>query len=228
MTDELEDLRKKVKSADKETKRKKQIFDELSGDLRNLVKENNALQDKVSALEKRVGESPSPEHVAELEASLKAALEQVTDLEQDNAGLTRDLGKFVEEKSALEERASTLAADLEVAQANAASGAEASQALTELRQERDALKSRVEELEPQLDALSANLTELEELRASAESSMTRIAELEGELATAAEAAAGAEKAIELQKKLEEAETTLAAIILERDKLEDELKKAKKK
>ncbi|MEZ4461165.1 MAG: FHA domain-containing protein [bacterium] len=228
MTDELEDLRKKVKSADKETKRKKQIFDELSGDLRNLVKENNALQDKVSTLEKRVGESPSPEHVAELEASLKAAREQVADLEQDNAGLTRDLGKFVEEKSALEERAVALAAELDVALANAASGAEASEALHALREERDTLKSRVEELEPQLEALAANLAELEELRGAVETSMSRIAELEDQLASASEAAAGAQKAAELQKKLEEAETTLAAIILERDKLEDDLMKAKKK
>lgn len=227
LTDEVEDLRKKVKAADKEAKRKKQIFEELSGDLRKLVQENNGLQDKVKSLEERLKVAPTPERVVELESALKRATEQVNDLEQDNADLTRDLGKFSEEKSALQERVETLESDLSVARAGAESGEEAVRTLSELSAERDGLRERLAELEPQLEALETAAMERDELQQTLEAKSAEIQDLQAKLEEAMASAADAARAGELRKKLDEAEMTLANIILERDQLEDELKKLKK-
>ncbi len=228
LTDEVEELRKRVKVNDKEGKRKNQIFEELSGDLRKLVQENNSLQDQVKSLEALVAEAPSRERLNEVEAALLVASEQVVDLEQDNAGLTRDLGKFFEDKGVLEARVVTLEGELELAQAAATSGEEAAQALEELKAERDELAEQITEMTPRLEALEAAAGERDALVETLAERDTALAELTARAEELEVAAADAAKAVEFKKKLEEAETTLAEIILERDKLEDEIKKLKKK
>ncbi len=228
LTDEVEELRKRVKVSDKEGKRKNQIFEELSGDLRKLVQENNALQDQVKSLGDDLEKAPSLERLTEVETALALASEQVIDLEQDNAGLTRDLGKFFEDKGILEVRVQTLEGELEIAQAAAALGEEAGKTLADLGAQRELLMEQIAEMTPRLESLEAAAAERDALT---ETLATREAELV-EANTRAEAleatAADAAKAAEFKRKLEEAETTLAEIILERDKLEDEIKKLKKK
>jgi chromosome segregation ATPase len=228
LTDEVEELRKRVKVSDKEGKRKNQIFEELSGDLRKLVQENNSLQDQVKSLDVRVAEAPSRQRLEEVEATLLAASEQVADLEQDNAGLTRDLGKFFEDKGVLETRVATLEGELELAQAAAASGDEAATALREIQAERDGLAEQIAEMAPRLEALEAAAVERDSLVETLAERDTALSELSARAEELEVAAADAAKAVEFKRKLEDAETTLAEIIFERDKLEDEIKKLKKK
>jgi len=208
LVDELEDLRKRAKTFDKEGKRKKQIFEELSADLRKLVTENNSLQDQVKNLESSLGSAPKAETLSELQAALKAAQEQAAELESDNSDLTRELGKFAEEREALQAERDAFQTEIEGLRSGIQSAEQDREALEALRAELETVKGEVEANQAAKDA--------------------EIAELKTELETALSAAAGAEEAAALKKKLEDAEVTLAEMILAKDKLEDEVKKLKKK
>ncbi len=176
---ELRDLRKKVKKLEKDDKRKKQVFAELSGDLKKLVKENTALQARNEELRNQLEAAPSDGDLSELKGELDELQKKVAGLEKETDDLTRELGGASDAKEKAQ-------AELEAAHEKLAEAEKAAE--------------RVAELEGQL------------------------AELEGQLEEARAASEDGDQVEKLTKKLAEAEDTLAAVILERDKLEDQLKK----
>lgn len=216
MVEELEDLRKKVKAFDKEAKRKKQIFDELGTDLRKLFSENNQLQDRIKELEGRLSTAPSAERLLEVERNLAETQRQLAEMESDNSDLTRELGKFAEERETLVTERDALREELSELQEGE---------LQELRTKLEAAQARGESLAPLEEELAGLRSDLDSQREAHESALV---DLRRELEEAQSAAEGAAEATSLRKKLDEAEATLAEMILAKDKLEDEIKKLKKK
>jgi chromosome segregation ATPase len=216
MVEELEDLRKKVKAFDKEAKRKKQIFEELGTDLRKLVTENNQLQDRIKELEGRLSTAPSAERLLDVERTLAETQRQLSEMESDNSDLTRELGKFAEERETLTAERDALRDELEGLQEGE---------LQELRNKLEAAQAQGESVAPLQEELEQVRAEIEAQKVAHESALEAMRQ---ELEAAQSAAEGAAEAASLRKKLDEAEATLAEMILAKDKLEDEIKKLKKK
>lgn len=240
LVDELDDVKKKLKASEKDAKKKKQIFGDLSKDLRKLVKENEKLEEELDTLRASLLDAPNADDLAtletrveELEAELEAKGKAVKELESDSSDLTRELGKLSEERDELATKLEAANEEIVQLQEASAEGADAAEKLAELRKEKEELSERAEAAESKVEELEGKLEEAESSTEESASALgekdTQIEELEAkvkELEEAVEAGDpdAAKKVEELEQKLAEAEETLAEIILEKDKLEDELRK----
>lgn len=265
--DENQSLKARVDELEKDRKRKRKIFEELSGDLRGLVEENDRLGGELASARASLEQAPTGEALEALRSELAERDElittlsaQIEELESDASNLTRDLGQIAEERDALAERETELREQLEAARAAQSADLEEGEALDALRNEMAELQTQLEAAQAELEdarqaaaeaaeagegaeaesaeALATLKAELEEAREQIagfeeerDALNARLAELEAELEARDEAASepGEGSAIdeeEVSKLVEEKtalEATLAEIILERDRLEDQLR-----
>ncbi|RAL25086.1 hypothetical protein DL240_02405 [Lujinxingia litoralis] len=191
--------------------------------------------------------------LGERDALIESISLQLEELESDASNLTRDLGQIAEERDQLAERETELREELEALQAALTEGdADSGQALEALRDEVARLEQELERVGAERDAaqaervdaesavgleefeaLQAELTQVQQSLASAQAQRDELQAELTELQQALEAreaasgeAQGAPANEELARLMEEKttlETTLAEIILERDRLEDELR-----
>lgn len=233
---ELRDLRKQVKKYEKDDKRKKQIFAELSSDLKKLVKENTDLLDRLDSSPKKADLDAANARAAELQDELNDVRSEVDGLESDTSELTRELGAIGEERDELSEQLQAAREELEAAnqkladlEEGAADGEAAAQQVAELTEQVEELTAERDEATEEAQTLRAAL---EEAQSAAEEAQRAAEEAQAAAEEAQKAAEGdgdaGEEIEKLRAKLAEAEQTLAEIILERDRLEDELKKSSKK
>ncbi|MBA2661072.1 MAG: FHA domain-containing protein [Bradymonadaceae bacterium] len=264
--DQINDLTARVETLDKDRKRKKQVFEELSRDLRGLIEENNKHHETIAKLQESLAQAPKLDQLSDLEAliedlnrEIEETQAQLSELEGDSTRLTRELGQIADERDQLAERLESVDEELVTLRAAAEDTTlqetivaleAAKETLTEERDaleaaqeglaeqleqagsERDSLSTQVSALEAaaearqeELDGLTAasesSREALEALTAEHEALNTRREELEAKLAESEQLASSAAK---LQDEKAALETTLAELIMEKDKLEDQLRK----
>ncbi len=222
---ELRGLRKEVKELTKADKRKKQVFSELSGDLKKLVGENNELQKMIEDLDKQLKQAPDADQlaaaevrVAELESETTALRKSVSEFEGETAVMTRELGSIGEERDQLRKELEGVQASLETA--NQTLGA-----LREAASEGESAGAQVVQLEVAVENLNHELEQARAQAAAAQAEAEEAAAAAKKLEADAKSSGGKiEKELEkMKKKLADAENALAEVILEKDRLEDELK-----
>ena len=211
---EVRSLRKEIKELQKQDKRKKKVFDELSSDLKKLVSENTELQSMIEDLDKQVKGAPSADDLAamkarvdELEKEKLKAEKDLAEAERDAGTMTREIGSITDERDRLSKENERLSKELDEATRTL-------EAMREAAGDGEDAAATVVQLEVQVE----NLThELEQAKEAAQQAQEAAAQAKNT------GKSGGGDASKLEKKLADAEATLAELILENDKLKDQIK-----
>lgn len=242
---EIADLKKTAKDRDKR-------YAQMEKELTEVTKERDTLKTEKGAFARETDYLQVERR--KLDSELRDLRKQVSKLEKDDkrkkqvfAELSGDLKKLVGEnnklqktiedlhkqldaapsKDAISEVQSELAAAHKTIKGLEKDTSNLTRELGSIGEERDKLQKDLDAQREELDGLRKTADDEQAARKKLEEDLEKLqAELEEARKAAEGASDGADEIDSVRKKLAEAEQTLAEVILERDKLEDQLKKKK--
>jgi chromosome segregation ATPase len=202
---QLEEAKEQIAELDSDTTRMTRDLGQFAEEREELTRQLEAAKEELSTLRAAVEDTSLQDELVEVKAAREQMVAQLTELETARATLEEQLSSAVEsrdELSAKLQHSESLVAerDAELERLRGDSGAE----LEKARAEAELAVAKAAELEAGRESLAA-----------------RIAELEQELTGSRELGAKMQAVIDEKATLE---ATLAELILERDRLEDELRK----
>lgn len=207
--EEVEKLRREIEERDQLLSQLEEQVEELENDSSTLTRDLGEIGEERDRLEGRVNQLE--EEIQSLRSSAQIegdAEELVLAIEEEKKGLQKEREELAKERDAL-------AAELEELRAK-----------METMEKADASQEELQEIAAEAETLRASLSNLQEER---EELQQKVEGLQSELQNLKEAADAKGEDKELQKLLKEKvslEEALAAMILERDQLEDELRQTR--